>query len=55
MRDYCEATGWDKTYPGPELPAEVVQATRAKYVEAFERLTGRSFDAYLANPEVVLS
>jgi phosphoribosylaminoimidazole-succinocarboxamide synthase len=54
VRDYCESTGWDKTYPGPELPAEVVQATRAKYVEAFERLTTIPFHAYLDNPPVVL-
>ena len=54
VRDYCESTGWDKTYPGPEIPAEVVQATRAKYVEAFERLTTIPFPAYLENPSVVL-
>ena len=54
MRDWTEATGWDKTYPGPELPDEVVAWTRARYVEAFERLTGISFDDYLADPEVVL-
>jgi len=54
VRDFCETTGWDKTYPGPELPAEVVQATRAKYVEAFERLTTIPFDAYLDDPSVVL-
>ncbi len=54
VRDYCETTGWDKTYPGPELPADVVQATRAKYVEAFERLTTIPFPAYLENPSVVL-
>ena len=54
VRDFCESTGWDKTYPGPELPAEVVQATRAKYVEAFERLTTIPFQAYLDNPSVVL-
>ena len=54
VRDYAETTGWDKTYPGPELPADVVQATRAKYVEAFERLTTIPFDAYLENPSVVL-
>jgi phosphoribosylaminoimidazole-succinocarboxamide synthase len=54
VRDYCESTGWDKTYPGPELPADVVQATRAKYVEAFERLTTIPFPAYLENPSVVL-
>ena len=54
VRDYCETLGWDKTDPGPELPAEVVTGTRARYVEAFERLTGISFDDYLADPQVVL-
>ena len=55
MRDYCETLGWDKAYPGPELPDDVVAGTRARYVEAFERLTGISFDAYLADPDVVLA
>src|SRR6266540_3119226 len=54
VRDYCESLGWDKTYPGPELPDDVVAGTRARYVEAFERLTGIEFDDYLADPEVVL-
>jgi phosphoribosylaminoimidazole-succinocarboxamide synthase len=54
VRDYCEALGWDKTPPGPELPDAVVTGTRARYVEAFERLTGIGFDDYLADPEVVL-
>ena len=54
VRDYCETTGWDKTYPGPELPDDVVQATRAKYVEAFERLTTIPFQAYVDDPTVVL-
>jgi phosphoribosylaminoimidazole-succinocarboxamide synthase len=53
-RDYCESVGWDKTYPGPELPDDVVAGTRARYVEAFERLTGIAFDDYLAEPDVVL-
>jgi len=53
VRDYCEALGWDKTPPGPELPDDVVAGTRARYVEAFERLTGIGFDEYLADPEVV--
>jgi phosphoribosylaminoimidazole-succinocarboxamide synthase len=53
-RDYCETVGWDKTYPGPELPGEVVAGTRARYVEAFERLTRIAFDDYLADPDVVL-
>ncbi|MEI8104241.1 MAG: phosphoribosylaminoimidazolesuccinocarboxamide synthase [Actinomycetes bacterium] len=55
VRDYCESLGWDKTEPGPALPAHVVAGTRARYIEAFERLTQMSFDAYLANPEVVCS
>jgi phosphoribosylaminoimidazole-succinocarboxamide synthase len=54
-RDYCESLGWDKSYPGPELPEDIVTGTRARYVEAFERLTEISFDDYLADPEVVLS
>ncbi len=54
VRDYCETLGWDKAPPGPELPDGVVAGTRARYVEAFERLTGIGFDDYLANPEVVL-
>jgi phosphoribosylaminoimidazole-succinocarboxamide synthase len=55
VRDYCEALGWDKTYPGPELPADVVTGTRDRYVEAFERLTEIPFDDYVANPDVVLA
>ncbi len=54
VRDYCESLGWDKTYPGPEVPADVVAGTRARYVEAFELLTGLAFDDYLADPQVVL-
>jgi phosphoribosylaminoimidazole-succinocarboxamide synthase len=53
-RDYCETLAWDKTYPGPELPDEVVAGTRGRYVDAFERLTGIEFDRYVADPEVVL-
>ncbi|MDX6368547.1 MAG: phosphoribosylaminoimidazole-succinocarboxamide synthase [Gaiellaceae bacterium] len=54
VRDYCETLGWDKTAPGPELPADVVTGTRARYIEAFEQLTGIDFDDYLADPELVL-
>ena len=54
VRDYCESLGWDKTAPGPELPDEVVAGTRARYVEAFERLSGIGFDQYRHDPEVVL-
>jgi len=53
-RDYCESLGWDKTDPGPELPDDVVAGTRARYIEAFERLSERAFEDYLADPEVVL-
>jgi phosphoribosylaminoimidazole-succinocarboxamide synthase len=55
VRDYCESLGWDKNPPGPELPDDVVAGTRARYVDAFERLTGIDFDDYLAHPEVVLA
>jgi phosphoribosylaminoimidazole-succinocarboxamide synthase len=55
VRDYCETLAWDKTAPGPELPDDVVAGTRARYLEAFERLTGASFAAYLADPELVLT
>jgi phosphoribosylaminoimidazole-succinocarboxamide synthase len=54
VRDYCESLGWDKTPPGPELPQTVVDGTRARYVEAFERVTGIAFADYLASTEVVL-
>ena len=44
VRDWlAEQSGWDRETTPPELPAEVVEATRARYVEAYERLTGRSF------------
>jgi phosphoribosylaminoimidazole-succinocarboxamide synthase len=40
VRDYLETLAWDKTPPGPHLPAEVIEKTSAKYVEAFEKITG---------------
>lgn len=43
VRDWAESTGWDKESPAPEVPADVVSATRGKYIDAFERLTGRRF------------
>jgi len=42
VRDWLDQSGWDHSPPGPELPDEVVTNTRAKYVEAYERITGRS-------------
>ena len=53
VRDYCESLGWSKTAPGPELPEDVVGGTRARYVEAFERLTGIAFADYVADPDAV--
>lgn len=47
VRDWLSQSGWDRTEPGPELPPEVVERTREKYVEAYELLTGSSFDSYL--------
>ena len=47
VRDWLDASGWDRTAPGPELPADVVERTRDTYVEAYERLTGSSFDSWL--------
>ncbi|MCW2778288.1 MAG: Phosphoribosylaminoimidazolesuccinocarboxamidesy nthase [Frankiales bacterium] len=47
VRDWLTEQGWDRQAPGPELPADVVERTRAKYVEAYERITGSSFDSWL--------
>ena len=52
VRDYLETLDWDKTPPGPTLPDEVIEGTAARYVEAYERLTGGSFDDYLERMEV---
>jgi phosphoribosylaminoimidazole-succinocarboxamide synthase len=54
VRDYAESLGWDKTPPGPELPDEVVAGTRARYLEAFEQITGVTFHDYAADPSQVL-
>lgn len=43
VRDWLESTGWDKNSPPPPLPSDVVEKTRAKYIEAYERLTGERF------------
>ena len=43
VRNYLSTLEWDKTYPGPELPAEVVENTRRKYLEAYRILTGEEF------------
>ncbi len=46
-RDWLETQPWDKTAPGPELPPEVIDGTRVRYIEAYERITGASFARYL--------
>ncbi len=43
VRDWLETTGWDKNCPPPALPDDIVTKTRAKYIEAYERLTGETF------------
>jgi phosphoribosylaminoimidazole-succinocarboxamide synthase len=48
VRDWASGSGWDKTPPAPEVPADVVEGTRARYVEAYEKITGEPFDAWLA-------
>jgi len=48
VRDWLESTGWDKTAPAPRLPAEVTDGTAARYRDAYERLSGRSLDDWLA-------
>jgi phosphoribosylaminoimidazole-succinocarboxamide synthase len=47
VRDWLDESGWDHTPPGPDLPDAVVDRTRAKYVDAYERLTGRSFEDWI--------
>jgi phosphoribosylaminoimidazole-succinocarboxamide synthase len=44
VRDYLEQVGWNKVAPGPRLPADVIERTRAKYAEALQRLAGISVD-----------
>ena len=46
VRDYLDTLDWDKTPPPPELPSSVVEETTARYVEGYERITGRSFDEW---------
>jgi phosphoribosylaminoimidazole-succinocarboxamide synthase len=47
LRDWLDSSGWDHSPPAPRLPDEVVEGTRARYVEAYERITGRSFADWL--------
>jgi phosphoribosylaminoimidazole-succinocarboxamide synthase len=48
-RDYYATTSWDQRPPAPPLPGDVIAGTRARYVEAYERLTGLSFDAWFGS------
>jgi phosphoribosylaminoimidazole-succinocarboxamide synthase len=52
VRDWLERQPWDKTAPGPALPPDVVAGTRERYVQAFERITGASFERYLAEDRI---
>jgi phosphoribosylaminoimidazole-succinocarboxamide synthase len=47
VRDWASSSGWDKRPPAPPIPDDVVAGTRARYVEAYERITGESFDGWL--------
>jgi phosphoribosylaminoimidazole-succinocarboxamide synthase len=47
LRDWLEASGWDKQPPAPDLPDDVVSGTQQRYAEAYQRLTGEPFSAYL--------
>ncbi len=51
VRDWASGTGWDRNPPAPAIPEDVVQSTRAKYVEAYELVTGEPFDAWLRRTE----
>jgi len=43
VRDWATSTGWDKRPPAPEIPPEIVEATRARYIEVYQRITGQSW------------
>ncbi len=47
LRDWLDTSGWDHTPPAPELPPDVVAGTRERYLEAHERLTGRTLDRWI--------
>jgi phosphoribosylaminoimidazole-succinocarboxamide synthase len=51
VRDWASSTGWDKRPPAPEIPEDVVVRTRAKYIEAYERITGNAFADWAARTE----
>jgi phosphoribosylaminoimidazole-succinocarboxamide synthase len=47
VRDWASSSGWDKSPPAPAIPEDVVEGTRARYVEAYERITGEPFGSWL--------
>jgi phosphoribosylaminoimidazole-succinocarboxamide synthase len=47
VRDWASSTGWDRNPPAPPIPDDVVSRTREKYIEAYERISGEPFDAWL--------
>jgi phosphoribosylaminoimidazole-succinocarboxamide synthase len=47
VRDWAAGSGWDKTPPAPELPEEIVEGTRRRYAEAYERIAGEPFERWL--------
>jgi phosphoribosylaminoimidazole-succinocarboxamide synthase len=49
VRDWAAGTGWDKTPPGPAVPPEIVEATRQRYTEVYERITGNTWTSGAAN------
>ncbi|HLY47571.1 MAG TPA: phosphoribosylaminoimidazolesuccinocarboxamide synthase [Solirubrobacteraceae bacterium] len=51
VRDWASSTGWDRNPPAPAIPDDVVSRTRGKYVEAYERITGEPFDAWLTRTQ----
>jgi phosphoribosylaminoimidazole-succinocarboxamide synthase len=52
VRDWLDASGWDHSPPGPELPDEVVEGTRSRYIQAYERISGSRFSDYLQEAHV---
>lgn len=47
VRDWASQSGWDKSPPAPAIPEDIIEGTRARYVEAYEKITGEPFDAWL--------
>ena len=47
VRDWARSTGWDKTAPAPEIPPHIVEQTQKRYIEAYERLSGKPFSDWL--------